>query len=493
MTSYARLLGVPQFRLGETWHDPPFNKARALLFYLVYKQDWINRDELLYLFYPDSAEQPARANLRQLLTSLRRLPYSGGLETEDTRLCWQIETDVASFNKAISEEKWSKALELYRGELLHGFQPQNLTEFDNWLSLERQALHSSWRKASLKFADELATTERYALAAQVLASLHKADFLNEEILRAYLETLYRGKQKTEALEIFATFRNTLHYELSSEPEGRTLELIALIQQDKPLSTTGSVAVKTRVTEPQKIGHNLPNQVTEFVGREIEKTKLAALLAEKVCRLVTIVAPGGMGKTRLALEVARTQTDQFENGVWFVSFVAVNAPEQMIYTIADALGIKFFGQREPKEQLVDQLAEKELLLILDNLEHLLSGVGLIRELLGALPKLKILATSRERLNLQAEHIFDLEGLAVPDEKNLYTQEFDALKLFAQSAKQSRHEFVLDENSIPSVTRICTLVAGMPLAIEIAASWLRVLSITDIASEIEKGIGLLESSS
>jgi predicted ATPase len=199
----------------------------------------------------------------------------------------------------------------------------------------------------------------------------------------------------------------------------------------------------------------------------------------------------MGKTRLAIEVARSQLDYFAHGVWFASFVAVNAPEQMVYTVADALGISFFGQREPKEQLVDYLADKELLLILDNLEHLLSGVGLIKELLEAAPKIKILATSRERLNLQAEHVFDLGGLTVPDEGAIDAKDFDALQLFAQSAKHSRHDFVLDESTIPPITQICGLVEGMPLAIELAASWLRVLNLTDIATEIEKGIDLLES--
>ena len=307
MTSYAQLLGMPQFRVNETWQAPPLSKKGALLFYLAYSGDWLSRDELLYIFYPDSAEKPARANLRQLLTSLRKLPYSQGLEIEDTRVRFQIETDVASFKKAISEENWVKVLELYQGELLHGFNPPDFTEFDNWLSLERQALHAAWRKASLNFAEELSATERSSLAAEVLASVYKADPLDEGVMRVYLKNLYQSNQKTEALDTFATFKNTLHHELGSEPEASTLELITVIQQDKPLSVTGSVAVKTQVAEHSKPAHNLPTQPTEFVGREMEKTKLASLLAEKTCRLLTIVASGGMGKTRLAVEVADVST------------------------------------------------------------------------------------------------------------------------------------------------------------------------------------------
>ena len=115
MTNYARLLGVTQVQVGEIWYNLPLTKATALLVYLAYQGKWVTRDELLYVFYPDSAEKPARSSLRQLLTTLRRLPYSEGLEIEASRLRWQVETDVENFKKAISEEKWAKALELYQG------------------------------------------------------------------------------------------------------------------------------------------------------------------------------------------------------------------------------------------------------------------------------------------------------------------------------------------------------------------------------------------
>ena len=412
MTNYARLLGVPQFRLENTWHDLPTTKASALLLYIAYQGEWVSGDELLYLFYPDSPEKPARDNLRQLLTSLRRLPYTQGLNIEETRLRWPTETDVVSFKQAIHEETWSKALELYQGELLHGFQPHDLSEFDNWLSLERQALHSSWRKASLSFAIELASSERYSLAVEVLTPLQKADPLDEEILRAVLESLYSSGQKTEALETFETFKNILHHELGSEPEGSTLELITSIQQDKPLNAMGSVAVKTRVAEHSKPAHNLPTQPTEFVGREMEKTKLASLLAEKTCRLLTIVASGGMGKTRLAIEVAESQLETFER-ICFVSFAAIASPDLMVYTLADGLELNLFGSKSPKEQVLDYLKNKKMLLVLDNLEHLLVGIDFLSEILATAPEIKILATSRERLGLQSEHLFDLYGLTVPD--------------------------------------------------------------------------------
>ena len=440
MTSYARLLGAPQFRVRETWHAPLLGKQGALLCYLACQGEWVSRDELLYVFYPDSPEKPARTNLRQLLTLTRRLPHSEGLDIEENRLRWRGESDVTSFKRAVGEEKWTKFLELYQGELLQGFQPHDLSEFDNWLSLERQAFHTAWRNASLKFAEELSATERPSLAAEVLASVHKADPLDEQTLRAYLESLYGSGQKGRALKTFSDFRTTLHHDLGSEPERSTIELIEHIHQDKPLgalslNTPRSVAVKTRVTEHQKRHHNLPVQPTEFVGREREKTKLASLLTEKTCRLVTIVAPGGMGKTRLATEIAMSQLDNFE-GVCFVPFAAVSSPDLMVYTLADALGLSLFGSKPPKEQVLDYVKNKKMLLVLDNLEHLLSGVDLVPDILATSPDIKVVATSRERLHLQAEYIFDLEGLAVPEGMNGNTRDFDSLHLFAERARHNQ---------------------------------------------------------
>jgi DNA-binding SARP family transcriptional activator/tetratricopeptide (TPR) repeat protein len=479
------LLGAPRVRVAETWYDLPQTKASALLIYLAYSGEWLSRDELLYVFYPDSAEVPARGSFRQLLTAVRKFPYSQGLESEDTRLRWHIETDIAAFKQAILQEKWPKALELYKGELLHSFQPHDLSEFDNWLTLERQTIHSLWRKASLTFATELAASERYSLAAEVLVPLYKADLLDEEVMRAYLESLYSSGQKGQALETFTTFKNTLRHELSSEPEPSTLELISLIQEDKPLNARGSVAIKTQAKET-KPHHNLPIQVTEFVGRNTEKAKLAALLAESACRLLTIVAPGGMGKTRLAIEVAMTQLEHFDN-VCFVSFAAVASADLIVYTLADALELSLFGSKSPKEQVLDYLKNKKMLLVLDNLEHLLSDLNLISEMLATASEIKILATSRERLSLQSEHLFDLYGLTVEGSHGS-----EALQLFAERAKHNRLEFVLEEN-LQAVTKICQLVGGMPLAIELAASWSRLLNPNEIAGELEGSLDLLSSQS
>ena len=205
-----------------------------------------------------------------------------------------------------------------------------------------------------------------------------------------------------------------------------------------------------------------------------------------------MGPGGIGKTRLAIEAGREQLGRFKDGIYFVAFASVSVPEHMVYAIGDAVGFSFFGQRPPEAQLFDYLQDKEMLLILDNLEHLLAGVELITSMLEKAPNIKMLVTSRERLNLHAERIFDLRGLSVPEAGDAGALEHDAVKLFVQSATNARFDFALNEISLPTVVRICQLVQGMPLALELAASWLRALTLEDIAAEIEKGMFFLKTS-
>ncbi len=164
---------------------------------------------------------------------------------------------------------------------------------------------------------------------------------------------------------------------------------------------------------------------------------------------------------------------------------------MIYTLVDALELSLFGPRPPKDQILEYLKNKKMLLVLDNLEHLLSGIDLMSEILATTPEIKILATSRERLGLQSEHLFDLNGLAVPEANGPAAHSFDALRLFAERAKHTRLDFVLDEH-LQDVTRICQLVGGMPLAIELAASWSRLLSPEEIVVELEQSLDILSTS-
>jgi serine/threonine protein kinase/tetratricopeptide (TPR) repeat protein len=239
-------------------------------------------------------------------------------------------------------------------------------------------------------------------------------------------------------------------------------------------------------------HNLPIQATPFIGREHELTELSKLLAQPETRLVTIIAPGGMGKTRLSLAAAEHQLASFQNGVYFVALAPLSSAEFIVSTIAEAVGFQFYPGGEPKQQLLDFFREKSLLLVLDNFEHVLDGAAIVSDMLTYAPGLKILATSRERLNLGGEMLFTLSGMDFPDwETPQDALHYAAVKLFMQSAKRAQPGFELRDSDLIYLARICRLVAGMPLAIVLAAAWVEMLSLQEIAAEIDKSLAFLET--
>lgn len=238
---------------------------------------------------------------------------------------------------------------------------------------------------------------------------------------------------------------------------------------------------------------LPRPPTSLIGREAELVTLAQLLHDPQCRLLTLVGPGGIGKTRLALEMASTQRERFADGVCFVSIVSLSSPQFIVPAVADVLGFTFSGPTDPQVQLLNYLREKRMLLVLDNFEHLLEGGGLLAELLQQAPEVKLLVTSRERLNLQGEWLFNLQGLPVPPPYQVERAEaYSAVALFVQSARRAQVGFVLKAEDRPAVSRICQLVEGLPLAIELAAAWVSVLTCREIAQEIERSLDFLATS-
>jgi predicted ATPase len=246
----------------------------------------------------------------------------------------------------------------------------------------------------------------------------------------------------------------------------------------------------------RVLHNLPAQTTHFVGRESELESLARLLADPDIRLITVLGPGGIGKTRLALKLAEQriadQPGSFADGVYLVSLAPIRAGRDMVSSIAGVIGYRFYPGREPKQQLLDYLREKQMLLVMDNCEHLLAGreadrgdgVGLVTEILQAAPGVQVLATSREKLALSGETAFVIEGMTYPDgERTQDALECSAVRLFMQSARRVRPTFEFLADDLRHVTQICYLVQGMPLAILLAAAWVDVLSLAEIVREIE----------
>ncbi len=261
-----------------------------------------------------------------------------------------------------------------------------------------------------------------------------------------------------------------------------------------------MTVSERAEQPQFNGEsktviNLPFQPTPFIGRSDELTDIARLLSDPTCRLLTLLGPGGIGKTRLAIEVAQRQIGVFKDGIIFVPLASTGTANQIVSVIGNALNLSFAGKSDQTAYLLDYLHERQLLLILDNFEHLLEGSDLVHDMLQGAPYITILVTSRVRLNLQAEWLFDVEGLSYPsnDAQNLTElAHYSAVKLFVQRATQVQLTFQASESTLMTIVRICQQVAGMPLAIELAAAGIRTLSVAEIEERIRSNLDTLTTS-
>jgi predicted ATPase/DNA-binding XRE family transcriptional regulator len=236
--------------------------------------------------------------------------------------------------------------------------------------------------------------------------------------------------------------------------------------------------------------NLPRALNPFIGRESELVALGQLLRDPRCLLLTITGPGGIGKTRLAIEAAGQNKDHFPDGVWFVPLAALNSAALLVPAIADALNYRIQDPVNPQRQLLQFLCEKKALLVLDNAEHVLDGVGPLIEVLNACPQVKLLVTSRERLNLLSEWVFEIQGLPLPPGERVEQFEvYSSVALFLQSARRVRTDFELREEERRWVLKICQILDGMPLGIELSAAWVGLLPCEEIARQIERNIDFL----
>lgn len=323
---------------------------------------------------------------------------------------------------------------------------------------------------------------------------------------------------TDTIEVRPLSKGGLHIWMRSltlsEPEPRVLDWLYEMTQGKPgfvqkslyylvdrgaLKRTGQgwtfepgfeklISRESLPLQSSQEIHNLPIPPTNFLGRDKEIQYVKDLLKEK--RLVTLSGPGGIGKTRLALQVAYEVLDQFPQGVFFVPLASIQSPDLLVSTIAEQVRFTFYSQEEPIMLLINFLREKHMLLVLDNFEHIIRGAGTVIKILEYTSRLKILATSRECLNLQGESILELKGLPVP--KNGASQPlevYSGVQLFLMYARQVQPDFQLTEEDRQYVARICQLLEGLPLGIELAATWVRILSCKEIATEIEQNIDFL----
>lgn len=490
--AYAQLLGGAQLKFDSGWIRLQPEKRHQLLTYLAYQSDWVRRDQLAYLFWPDFPDAVARRNLRKAIFHIKALPWLEGLEIEASSLRWSIATDVARFFEAIGKKDWAEVITLYRGPLLTGMDGGTSEAFLGWLTLERERVYESWRHAVMQRVDELHVAQQHSEAAARLKSLLVQDEWDEDALRAYMRALVKADRPEQALRVYQAFAARLDEQLDLEPSLASQALANALQEGaRDLTAPPAVAGKANALQ----AHTLPLAATPFVGRKQELSELTHLLAQPECRLLTLLGAGGAGKSRLAWQAAKLLREDYRDGIVFVPLEALSAAEAISTHIAERLELPLHGHLSPFKQVGDYLANRHTLLILDSFEHLLDAAPQISAWLSTCPALQVLVTSRARLALEEEWLLPVGGLAFP-ERNVSLEDahrYDAVELFCQRAQRVTPDFQLSAEQLPGVLEVCHQVEGLPLGLELAAVWVRLMPCTEIAQEIGNNLDFLTSSS
>ena len=352
--------------------------------------------------------------------------------------------------------------------------------FGGWLKRRRMSLGLTQK--------ELARQVGYAL---VTLRKVEADELRPsgQIARKLAEALELMPEEQTQFVRFA--RDEALWDDLALPDRAPLEPLPTAQRTVPQPPATIPQQPDTALDRRRTRHNLPALTTALVGRDEELAELAELLADPVTRLVTILSAGGMGKTSLAIAAARQQIDRFDDGVCWVPLAPLTEAKDLVLAIAAALGLQLQGRGTPEQQVGDYLRAKHLLLVLDNFEHLLEGTPLVAELLARAPQLTILVTSRQRLNLSSETVIFLDGLRFPADEASDPLAYPAVQLFLLHARRLHPRYQPDKGDVAAIVEVCRLVHGIPLGILLAAAWSRVLVPAEIAVEIGRDLGFLQT--
>ena len=431
-----------------------------------------SRAHLSHLFWPD-AQNPLGA-LSVALTRLRQVAPEA-VQSDLHSVKSAVPSDAQAFLEAVEQQAFKKALSLYKGPFLEGvLLPDWTPALEDWVYTTRETLATHARNCLLNLAQHYADEGRLDLSvhhAERAYTLRAAPPLEDETLTQLYGLLSEGK--SELAQTVVAEANEL---------GLTLGAAPAKQQ-----------VTTQIPPPSS---TLPPK-TPLVGRHAELAALADQLGQPACRLLTLTGLGGVGKSSLALELAHTQFEAatFRDGVYFVPLEPLQSPELIPAQIADVLELSANAQPSRFDLIKSFLAQKQLLLVLDNFEHLLPGAAGVSELLLSCPELKCVVTSRTRLNLKNEWIFRVGGLTYPErgEEPLDTLlTYDAPELFVRRAQQTLVNLKLSKTDYPDLAKLCELTGGMPLALELSAAWLRTVSLAEVVQELTRGLELLSQS-
>ena len=481
-------------------------KALALFVYLVIEVDHPHtRESMLGLLWPEHSTAAAQNNLRVTCSQLQKYfekaqedsqPYliSNRLDLQFNPLS-RYELDVTLFRSLIEAcrthahpgqpqdcaecaARLAQAVKLVRGPFLDDFSLPDCPAFDEWLFFQRERLQLQITTALEQLADFHERIGNGAETETYVRRLLELDPLREHAHRQLMRLLADAGKRSAALTQYETCRRLLADRLGVSPAPET---ILLAEQIRMLASA----------QNNTPNHNLPPSFTRFIGRDQEKSRIEDLLATQESRVVTLTGPGGVGKTRLALQTAHHVVNHFPNGAWLVELAGINNALSVPIAIAAALGILSDAGRPPEKALEDYLRDKALLLILDNCEHLIESCAqLVKAFSNAAPRLVVLVTSRIPLHVAGEHVVRLGSLSTPQLIAFETisafdaLQHDAIQLFANRASHALMSFFITDSNAPAVAQICHQLDGMPLAIELAAARVSFFSLEEIAKRLDQ---------
>jgi predicted ATPase/DNA-binding SARP family transcriptional activator/DNA-binding CsgD family transcriptional regulator len=464
----------------------------------------MHREQAIDLLWPDSGRKAASNSLRSTLYTARNVldPAIGSRylasEDESLVLCPEGElwVDVDAFEQAAATARGAKevatyraVLDLYDGDLL----PED--RYEEWTEGKREELRQLYLALLVELAVLHEERDEHSLAIKALRKATAKEPTLEEAQVGLMRVHALSRRPERALAQYERFRDTLSRGLGTRPAEATRRLRDEIAAGK-LPMTLSLEL-SQEKEPLGVGkHNLPAPMTSFVGREQEMLEVKRLIP--MTRDLTLAGAGGSGKMRLAFEVARDLIGAYPDGVWMVELAPLSEPGLVAQEVAGVLGVTERPGEPPADTLVDFLGDKDMLLVLDNCEHLIEAAARLAEyLLHSCPRLRILATSREPLGIAGEVVWQVVPLSLPDMDRPASVEglmrYEALRLFVDRARLRLPDFELTQQNAGAVARVCRKLGGIPLAIELATARMGVLAVEQVAQRLEVSLDVLKGAS
>jgi predicted ATPase/DNA-binding SARP family transcriptional activator len=477
-------------------------------------QHQLHREQIIELLWPDQGFSASVNNLYKTVHATRRALepelVSGNdshfILTQDQhvmlRAPHELWIDIEVFQRFASDalkhadvRACEAALSLYQGDLLAE------DPYEDWINARREQLRQTYHSLLSKFSKLYKELGQYERSVSLLEELIARDVLNEQAYRQLMLLYALQGKRHEALRLFEQCRGVLRREINAEPDKTTIGVyeqivaghVRLLPQDNLEKLKGERPAGQRQGITRT---NLPLQVTSFVGREQEIARVKQLL--KGNRLLTLTGAGGIGKTRLGLQVAADVLAQYPDGVWLVELAGLTDPQLLPRIISNTLGVRQKPGRTLLSTLDEYLRVRRMLIVFDNCEHLVETVAtVIEHLLSRSPELHILATSRQALDLAGEAVWQVSALSLPSssqpagDTNLL--EYEAVQLFVDRVSSSNPKWALTEQNEPAVARLCRRLDGIPLALELAAARVKILTVEEIVAKLDDRFDLLFSGS